>query len=105
MGITLGKSTLGRILKSMGILSYIVITLFLIVFISYSIILKNLLAGFGIAVLFIFLLWIAFLPLWIARVRKHPHSLAIFLINLLLGWTLLFWLIALIWAFVGKEEK
>ena len=61
--------------------------------------------GLGAGILMVFCLWIAFLPLWIARVRKHPHSLAIFLINLLLGWTLLFWLVALIWAFVGKEEK
>lgn len=89
----------------MGILSYIVIAIFLIVTISYWIILESFWCGLGIGILVIFLLWIAFLPLWIARVRKHTHSLAIFLINLLLGWTLLFWLIALIWAFVGKEEK
>lgn len=89
----------------MGILSYIVIAIFLIVTISYWIILESFWSGLGIGILVIFLLWIAFLPLWIARVRKHPHSLAIFFINLLLGWTLLFWLIALIWAFVGKEEK
>lgn len=89
----------------MGILSYIVIAIFLIVTISYWIILESFWSGLRIGILVIFLLWIAFLPLWIARVRKHPHSLAIFLINLLLGWTLLFWLIALIWAFVGKEEK
>ena len=89
----------------MGILSYIVIAIFLIVTISYWIILESFWSGLGIGILVIFLLWIAFLPLWIARVRKHPHSLAIFLINLLLGWTLFFWLIALIWAFVGKEDK
>lgn len=89
----------------MGILSYIVIAIFLIVTISYWIILESFWSGLEIGILVIFLLWIAFLPLWIARVRKHPHSLAIFLINLLLGWTLLFWLIALIWAFVGKEDK
>ncbi|MFR1672494.1 MAG: superinfection immunity protein [Candidatus Gastranaerophilaceae bacterium] len=89
----------------MGILSYIVIALFLLVSIGYSIIFENIFAGFGIGLLFVLCLWMAFLPLWIARVRKHPHSLAIFLINLLLGWTLLFWLVALIWAFVGKEDK
>lgn len=69
----------------MGILSYIVIALFLLVSIGYSIILENIFAGLGIGLLFVLCLWVAFLPLWIARVRKHPHSLAIFLINLLLG--------------------
>lgn len=89
----------------MGVLSYIVIALFLLISIGYSIFLENIFFGLGIGSLFTFCLWIAFLPLWIARVRKHPHSLAIFLINLLLGWTFLFWIVALIWAFVGKEEQ
>lgn len=101
----MGKFSYGRILGLLGILSYIVIAIFLVTFIGYWIILENFWGGLGAGILMVFCLWIAFLPLWIARVRKHPHSLAIFLINLLLGWTLLFWLVALIWAFVGKEEK
>ena len=30
--------------------------------------------------------------------RDHHNTLAIFMLNLLLGWTLLFWIIALVWA-------
>lgn len=105
MGFNVGKFTYGRILGLMGILSYIVIAIFLVTFIGYWVFLESFWWGLGAGILMVLCLWVAFLPLWIARVRKHPHSLAIFLINLLLGWTLLFWLVALIWAFVGKEEK
>ena len=66
----------------MGILSYIVIAIFLVTFIGFWAILENFWGGLGAGILMVFCLWIAFLPLWIARVRKHPHSLAIFLINL-----------------------
>ncbi|HYC24548.1 MAG TPA: superinfection immunity protein [Roseiarcus sp.] len=39
-----------------------------------------------------------FLPTIIALVRGHLSGLAIFLLNLFLGWTLIGWLIALIWS-------
>jgi hypothetical protein len=38
------------------------------------------------------------LPAFIARHRKHPNVLSIVLLNVLLGWTLLGWVGALIWA-------
>ena len=44
---------------------------------------------------------IYFLPTIVALARGHLSTLAIFLLNLLLGWTLLGWLIALIWSFSG----
>lgn len=88
----------------MGILSYIAISIFVIALLGYGFAFENFFAGLGCAIATIFLLWMGFLPVWIARIRKHPHCLAIFLINLLLGWTLLFWLIAIVWAFIGKEE-
>ncbi len=44
---------------------------------------------------------IYFLPTIIALARGHLSTLAIFLLNLLLGWTLLGWLIALIWSCTG----
>jgi hypothetical protein len=40
----------------------------------------------------------AFLPAVIAICRKHHQALAIALLNLFLGWTLLGWVAALIWA-------
>ncbi len=45
------------------------------------------------------LLGVYFLPALIARDRKHHNAAAIFVLNLLLGWTLLGWVAALIWAF------
>ncbi len=39
-----------------------------------------------------------FLPTLIAFLRQHKNSLAIFLLNLFLGWTVRGWVIALIWS-------
>lgn len=41
---------------------------------------------------------IYFLPSLVATLRKHHQAGAIFVLNLLLGWTLLGWIIALVWA-------
>ncbi|TRZ48114.1 superinfection immunity protein, partial [bacterium] len=30
--------------------------------------------------------------------RQHKNSLAIFLLNLLLGWTVLGWVVSLVWS-------
>lgn len=38
-------------------------------------------------------------PLWVALARGHPDTAAIAAVNLLLGWTVLGWLIAMVWAF------
>lgn len=39
-----------------------------------------------------------FLPFLIASLRQHKNVFAIFLLNLLLGWTGFAWVVALIWA-------
>lgn len=39
-----------------------------------------------------------FLPSFIAALRDHHQQWAIFMLNLLLGWSLLGWVAALIWA-------
>jgi len=39
-----------------------------------------------------------FAPLWIALVRGHPDTGAIAGLDLLLGWTVIGWLLAMIWA-------
>jgi hypothetical protein len=44
------------------------------------------------------LLGLYFLPTLVARGRHLPESAAIGLLNLFLGWTLIGWVIALIWA-------
>jgi hypothetical protein len=44
------------------------------------------------------ILGVYFLPGIVARVRDHHQENAIVLLNLFLGWTLLGWVIALVWA-------
>jgi hypothetical protein len=46
-----------------------------------------------------------FLPSLIALVRGHHNAFAIFLTNLLLGWTIIGWLIALIWSTTAREQR
>jgi Superinfection immunity protein len=46
-----------------------------------------------------------FLPSIIARQRNHHQLLAIFLLNLLLGWTGLGWIAALVWAATATTKE
>jgi hypothetical protein len=39
-----------------------------------------------------------FAPLWIALSRSHPEATPIAVVNLLFGWTVIGWLIAMLWA-------
>jgi hypothetical protein len=39
-----------------------------------------------------------FLPTIIAAIRSKRDTLAIFLLNLFLGWSVIGWIVALIWA-------
>lgn len=45
-----------------------------------------------------------FLPTLIAG-SGHPHRLALFLINLLFGWTLLIWVGCLAWAVIQRQGR
>ena len=47
---------------------------------------------------------IYFIPAINAQSRKHASVGAIFLLNLLLGWTVLGWLIALFWSATGNTR-
>lgn len=48
---------------------------------------------------------IGFLPTLIALLRGHDNTFAIFLTNLLLGWTGIGWIIALIWSFTAIRSR
>jgi hypothetical protein len=52
----------------------------------------------GVSVLVIY-----FLPAIVAVNNKNPQRTAIFVLNLFLGWTLLGWVIALVWAYVKEK--
>lgn len=46
-----------------------------------------------------------FLPTGIATLRSHPNVMAIFLINFLLGWICLGWIIALVWSVTAIDSN
>lgn len=46
-----------------------------------------------------------FLPTIIALARSHHNGFAIFLTNLLLGWTVIGWFVALIWSVTASERR
>lgn len=50
--------------------------------------------GFGFVIPFL----MYFLPSLIALVRGKRDTLAIFLLNLFLGWSVIGWIVALVWA-------
>lgn len=45
-----------------------------------------------------------FAPTFIAVSRRHPRRIAIFVINLLFGWTIIGWIVALAWALAPPRE-
>lgn len=64
------------------------------------------LIGFIVAVFFAVLLIMAyFLPTLVAYYRKHQNAFAIFVLNLLLGWSFFGWAIALVWAVVATKTE
>jgi Superinfection immunity protein/Short C-terminal domain len=48
--------------------------------------------------LFLVALLLYFMPALNARSRQHPSLATIFFLNLLLGWTLIGWLVAIMWS-------
>jgi hypothetical protein len=46
-----------------------------------------------------------FLPTIVAVLRSHHDMLAIFILNVLLGWTGIGWILALIWSFTGVRRR
>jgi hypothetical protein len=47
---------------------------------------------------------IYFLPSIVASNRRHQNAEAIAVLNLLLGWTVLGWIVALVWAFTAVQR-
>lgn len=46
-----------------------------------------------------------FAPSFVAYGREHPNQTSIFVLNLLLGWTLIGWVCALVWAFTASAPQ
>jgi hypothetical protein len=59
---------------------------------------------FGLIVLVIIALLIYFIPSFMAGSRHKTNSVAITMLNLFLGWTLVGWVIALVWACTNDKQ-
>lgn len=46
-----------------------------------------------------------FMPTVVAALRGHHNGMAIFVLNLFLGWTLLGWIAAAVWSVTAKRPK
>ena len=53
----------------------------------------------------LFALSIYFVPTIIAFFNNSKNALGVFVINLMFGWTVLFWVVAFIWACASGREK
>ena len=56
-------------------------------------------------ILAVLLVLVYFVPWLIATGRSHKNTGAIAALNLLLGWTLLGWIAALVWSLTDNVEK
>jgi len=61
--------------------------------------------GGGEWLLILLFLPLYFLPTIVANARKNTNSQVIFVLNLLLGWTILGWIGAMIWAFSSTAKS
>lgn len=84
------------------------ITIFLVSLIISYITTSDGAMSFGIAIVativIFFALWFYFLPSWIAELKKHSSAGAIFAVNFLFGWSVVGWVVALIWA-LSNDNK
>lgn len=51
-----------------------------------------------------FMLLMYFLPSVVANSRNHKNKPAIIVLNLFLGWTMIGWIAAMIWAFTDNTR-
>jgi chromate transport protein ChrA len=51
------------------------------------------------------LLPIYIMPTLIAAGRRHRHTAAVVALNILLGWTVLGWVAALVWALMDTRQE
>ncbi len=63
--------------------------------------------SFALIIIFVIAAFFYFLPTIIALIRKNPNFLAICVLNFLLGWSFIGWIIALIWSLssVNNTQK
>jgi hypothetical protein len=50
-------------------------------------------------------IFVYMVPWMVARTRRHKNSGAIFALNLFMGWTLIGWVAALVWALTNPQAQ
>lgn len=55
------------------------------------------------AVFFVGSIALYFAPAYVAHSAGHPQRLSITVLNTLLGWTVLGWVVSLVWAYTRRE--
>ena len=89
-------------MKSFGIfVSVLIATIFVFALIGSS----GGSGGAGAGILVAILLILYFLPSFIGYSRRHPSCHAILALNILLGWTLLGWVVAIVWALKSHKSQ
>ncbi len=73
------------------------------------------LIGLGIAAVFIHVMWwllmavlglfVYFVPSIISAARHHEHFLWILLLNIVLGWSGIVWVVLIVWAILGEKRE
>lgn len=60
--------------------------------------------GLG-AILWLILMAVYFIPTFVAFGTKHPHRAPVLVLNIFLGWTVVGWVGALIWAMIKPSPE
>ena len=55
--------------------------------------------------LYLFGIGLYFLPIIVAAVRRRKNMLGIVLLNILAGWTVIGWIISLVWSLTGDTQS
>lgn len=61
-------------------------------------------ATLNLVVFFVIAVPIYTAPSLIAFQRKHKYKVALLALNILLGWTFIFWVFSLVWALMAEKE-
>jgi len=61
--------------------------------------------NFGALLVIMSTIVVYFLPALVAIDRAHRNAIAICVLNVLLGWTFLGWVVALVWAFTSDTGR
>jgi hypothetical protein len=102
--ISKGKNFKQGIIYTISVI-FIVIGVMILLNVLGLIIPMGLLYSVVAIIVLILLLGLYFLPVIVAFIKEKKNAWAIFALNLCLGWTLIGWVIALVWALTYEKNN